>query len=184
MNFIRQPDIAAKYSIDPKRLVIAGHSLGGYAAARYASSHENVAGLILIDAWNAAGDGKHLRANPSERAEFAAAFDDLGNSLNGADAQTLTAELETLGDDVDLAFLAPKLALHPTLSVWADKGEAERNAALAAAITAQHKGKISTAHLPSDHSFSDHRIALAQVVVDWLKVWPRHPHSEPHARHR
>ena len=170
MNFIRQPEIVAKYSIDPRRLVIAGHSLGGYAAARYAATHGDIAGLILLDAWNAGDDGKHLRAHPSERAEFVAGFDDLGNSLHGADGESLTSELATLGDDADLAVLAPRLALHPTFSVWADKGEAKRNAALAGAINARHKGKITTANLPSDHSFSDHRIALAQVVVNWLEA--------------
>jgi pimeloyl-ACP methyl ester carboxylesterase len=170
MNFIRQPNMAANYSIDTQRLVIAGHSLGGYAAARYAATHDDIAGLILIDAWNAGEDAKQLRANPSERAAFAASFDDLGNSLKGADAETLTSELETLGDDLNLVSLAPGLARHPTLSVWADKGEARRNAALAGVITALHKGRLSTANLPSDHSFSDHRIALAQEVVNWLEV--------------
>lgn len=170
MQFVRQPDIATKYSIDPRRLVIAGHSMGGYAAARYASTHTDFAGLILLDAWDAGQDGKHLRANPAEQVEFAASFDDLGNSLNGADGQSLTSDLVKLGDDLDLASLAPRLAQHPTLSVWADKGIAAPNAALAGAIAAQRKGRISTANLPSDHSFTDHRIALAQVVVGWLEV--------------
>jgi hypothetical protein len=27
-----------------------------------------------------------------------------------------------------------------------------------------------SAHLPSDHAFSDHRIALSVAVVDWLDL--------------
>ena len=28
--------------------------------------------------------------------------------------------------------------------------------------------------LPTDHPFSDHRIALAGLVVDWLQALPAH----------
>lgn len=170
MRFLRQPEIASRYSIDPTRLVIAGHSLGGYAAARHASTHADLAGLILLDAWDAGQEGKHLRANPAQQAAFATSFDDLGNSLNGADAQSLTADVLALGDDQDLVSLAPGLARRPTLTVWADRGIAAPNAALASAIAAQSGSRTTAAHLPSDHSFSDHRIALAQVVVDWLEL--------------
>lgn len=170
MRFARKPDIASRYSIDPNRLVIAGHSMGGYAAARYAATHSDVAGLILLDAWDAGLEGKYLRANPAEQAAFAAGFDDLGNSLHGADAQSLTSDVLALGEDQDFESLVPRLARHPTLSVWADKGIAAPNAALAGAIAAQPNARITTANLPSDHSFSDHRIALAQVVVDWLEA--------------
>lgn len=169
MQYVRQPDIASRYSIDTSRLVIAGHSMGGYAAARYAATHADVAGLILLDAWDAGQGGKYLRANPAEQARLTASFDDLGNILNGADAQSLTSDVLALADDQDLESLAPGLALHPTLSVWADKGIAAPNAALASAIAAQRNARITTANLPTDHSFADHRIALAQVVVDWLE---------------
>lgn len=170
MQFVRQPEIAARYSVDPDRLVIAGHSMGGYAAARYASTHSDLAGLVLLDAWDAGLAGKYLRANPAEQAAFTASFDDLGNSLNGADARSLTSDVVALGADQDFEALVPRLALHPTLSVWADKGMAAPNAALAGAIAAQPNARITTANLPSDHSFADHRIALAQVVVDWLEL--------------
>lgn len=170
MQFVRQPEIAAKYSVDPERLVIAGHSLGGYAAARYASTHSDFAGLVLLDAWDAGLAGKYGRAHPEEQAGLTASFNDLGNSLNGADAQSLTSDVLALGDDQDFESLVPRLALRPMLSVWADKGMAAPNAALAGAIAAQGKARITTANLPSDHGFTEHRIALAQVVVDWLEL--------------
>jgi pimeloyl-ACP methyl ester carboxylesterase len=168
MQFIRQPAIAEKYHVDVSRVVIAGHSMGGFAAARYAASHTDIAGLLLIDAWNVGGDGKRLRADPASRAESLASWDDLGNSLVGADAESITAEVEHAGDDWDLVTAAPKLAALPTLLIWADRGIAKDNVALADAIRAQGKGKLATAHFPSDHAFADHRIALAQAVVRWL----------------
>jgi 5-enolpyruvylshikimate-3-phosphate synthase len=34
-------------------------------------------------------------------------------------------------------------------------------------------GKVTAVTLESDHSFQDHRIALAALVVDWLQKLPK-----------
>ena len=176
MAFLHQPENAAKYRIDPRRILIGGHSMGGFAAARYAAAHSDgadVAGLVLIDAWNVGADGKDLRAHPETRAAAVTEMgDDFGNSLAGTDAAHLTAEVEQHADDWDLLTLAPALAAHPTLVIGAKHGGGAENKALADAIRAQHKGKVSSLTLDSDHSFADHRIALAAAVVDWLQHQP------------
>ena len=168
VRFIRQPDIASKYRVDPQRVVIAGHSMGGFAAARYAAAHRDVIGLVLIDAWNPGVDARALRADPTKRAAAVASFDDLGHSLQGADAESLTTEIERSGADFDLLTFAPALGGVPTLSVWADRGIAKDNAALADAIALQKGSRLTRAHFPTDHAFADHRIALARAVVRWL----------------
>src|SRR4051812_11420999 len=38
MAFLRQPGNAAKYGIDPHRVLIGGHSMGGFAAAQYVAT--------------------------------------------------------------------------------------------------------------------------------------------------
>jgi len=125
---------------------------------------------VLIDAWNVGADGKALRAHPETRAAAIAEMgDDFGNSLAGTDAAHLTEEVERHADDWDLLTLAPALATHPALVIGAKYGGGASNQALADAIRAQHKGKVSSLTLDSDHSFADHRIALAAAVVDWLQ---------------
>jgi pimeloyl-ACP methyl ester carboxylesterase len=61
MAFLHQPENAAKYGIDTRRILIGGHSMGGFAAA-----HQDVAGVVLINAWNVGADGKDLRAHRIE----------------------------------------------------------------------------------------------------------------------
>ena len=170
MAFLRQPENAAKYGIDTRRILIGGHSMGGFAAARYAAAHQDVAGVVLIDAWNVGADGKDLRAHPERRAAAIAEIgDDFGNSLAGTDAARLAEEIEHHADDWDLLSLAPALAMHPTLVIGATYGGGASNKALADAIRAQRKGEVSSMTLDSDHSFADHRIALSAAVVDWLQ---------------
>jgi pimeloyl-ACP methyl ester carboxylesterase len=170
MTFLRQPENATKYGIDTRRILIGGHSMGGFAAARYAAAHPDVAGVVLIDAWNVGADGKGLRAHPETRAAAIAEIgDDFGNSLAGTDAAHLAEEIERHADDWDLLALAPALAAPPTLVIGAKYGGGASNQALADAIRAQRKGKVSSLTLDSDHSFADHRIALSAAVVDWLQ---------------
>jgi dienelactone hydrolase len=173
MAFLQQSGNAAKYGIDPRRILIGGHSMGGFAAARYAAAHPDVAGVVLIDAWNVGADGKDLRAHPETRAAAIAEIgDDFGNSLAGTDAAHLAEEVEHHADDWDLLTLAPALATHPALVIGAKYGGGAANQALADAIRAQRKGRVSSLTLDSDHSFADHRIALAAAVVDWLQYQP------------
>jgi len=142
MAFLRQPENAAKYGIDTRRTLIGGHSMGGFAAARYAAAHQDVAGVVLIDAWNVGADGKDLRAHPEMRARAIAGIgDDFGNSLAGTDPAHLADEIERHAEDWDLLALAPALATHPALVIGATHGGGASNKALADAIRAQGKGR-------------------------------------------
>lgn len=153
-----------------------GHRLGGFVAARYAASHSDVAGAVLIDAWNVGGNGKDLLAHPEERDAFTAAInDDLGNSLAGTDAARLVEEVERHANDWDLTAQVAALATPPTLRIGATYGGGPENEALAKAIREQHKGKVSHINMRSDHAFSDHRIALSGAVVAWLQQQAARP---------
>jgi pimeloyl-ACP methyl ester carboxylesterase len=171
--FLHQPEVAAKYHVDTRRIVIGGHSMGGLAAAEHAAGNDDVMALLLIDAWNPVADFAPARGDAAKRAEFVAGIDDLGNSLVGADAESLVVEVEHAPAGWDLPTLAPKLASRPALVLWADRGIRAPNEALAEALGKAGAKKLSTSHMPTDHSFSDHRIALSRVVVAWLEALPR-----------
>jgi pimeloyl-ACP methyl ester carboxylesterase len=170
--YLHRPDVATKYNVDPARIDIGGHSMGAFAAAEYAAAHDDVAALLLIDAWNVGAESRDLRADPAKRPDFVAGLDDLGNSLVGADPETLTSEIERGGESWDLVTLAPKLAERRVLTVWADRGLAGSNQALAEALRNAGAKQLSTQHFPTDHAFSDHRIALSRTVVAWLETLP------------
>jgi pimeloyl-ACP methyl ester carboxylesterase len=178
MAFLQQPDTVAQFGIDPQRIVIAGHSMGGFFAARYAATHDDVAGVVLLDPWNIGATGKHVAAHPETRQDAIADLgDDFGNSLAGTDAARLVAEAERHAQDWDLLDTAPALARKPVLIVAAEHGNAAQVAPLAAAFRGQRGAQVQAVTLPSDHAFADKRIGLASITVDWLAA--RRPRAAP-----
>jgi uncharacterized protein len=171
--FVRRPDLAEKFGIDPRRIVLGGHSMGGFASAAHARTDEHLLGVVLVDAWNVGATGDEFSKVSGTAAVALAAkeFDDLGNSLYGATA-TSTAE-EILAHRTEWNFMpwAKDLSRRPLLVIGASKGIGEENRRLAEAVT-RAGGKVTAVTLPSDHSFQDHRIALAAQVVDWLQKLP------------
>jgi uncharacterized protein len=171
LAFLQRPETVKEYAIDPRRIVIGGHSMGGFLAARYAATHDDVAGVVLLDPWNAGATGKRVSAHPDTRQDAIAAMgEDFGNSLAGTDPATLMAEVERHANEWDLQDTAAALAKKPVLVVAAQYGLAAQVAPLAAALKAQPGARVQDVTLPSDHAFADRRIGLAGITVDWLNA--------------
>lgn len=169
LEYVRRPDIAATYGVDTTRIVLAGHSMGGFAAAMTGADDPAIAGIVLLDAANLGAMAAQVRPHgAAARTAAIASFDDLGHALVGATAETLVDEIIASPDSWNLTTHAEALARHPTLLVYATHGIADDNRALAAAIEAQPGAHLQVMPLESDHAFADHRIALSVAVVDWL----------------
>src|SRR5690348_12160543 len=93
LDFARSPDGAA-LGIDPKHIVLAGHSMGGATAALTAANAQGLDGLILLDAWNIAEDAP---PRGPARADLVKGFDDFGNSLHGASPGSVADEVLAKG---------------------------------------------------------------------------------------
>jgi uncharacterized protein len=49
VSFVRRPDIAEKCGIDTQRIVLAGHSMGGFASAAHARADERLLGVVSVN---------------------------------------------------------------------------------------------------------------------------------------
>jgi pimeloyl-ACP methyl ester carboxylesterase len=171
--FVRRADIAEKYGVDTHRIVLGGHSMGGFASASHARSDGQLLGVFLIDAWNVGNTADEFaKVSGPARAELVAKeFDDLGNSLHGATATSTAAEVLAHRKDWNFLPWAKDLTRYPLLVIGASKAGGQENRQLAEAVT-RDGGRVTAITLPSDHSFQDHRIALAAELVDWLQKLP------------
>jgi pimeloyl-ACP methyl ester carboxylesterase len=160
LDFARSAD-GAKLGIDPRHIVLAGHSMGGATALMTASHNKGLDGLVLMDAANIADEAG------IPRNQLVAGLDDFGNALHGASPESVADEMLTQGKRWNSVEAASRLAGLPVLSVTAKYSFAPQNRPVTAALR-RAGARVTAIEMNSDHPFADHRIALAQTVVGWL----------------
>jgi hypothetical protein len=140
----------------------------------HATHDPDLAGVVLLDSMDAAGAAAGLKAVPAAQLANVAAsrFDDLGSSLGAIGPTDLARELIANGAGWSVAERAGRFGKTPTLVIGAQQAGGAYNHALAQAI-AQAGGRVTDVTLPTDHPFSDHRIALEAAVVGWLQALPK-----------
>lgn len=164
--FLEEASTVAKYRIDTSAIVVAGHSMGGFMAAEAAAAEPRVAGLFLIDPWDPAQTVAALATPQGEAGWKAEVAGDLP-PLSGASYESLTAEIK--GDTLkfDLGRKLVGYGRRPLTIIGADRGIG----AMARKVGADAQSANPNTRLmvwPTDHSFSDKRIALADALVRFL----------------
>lgn len=171
LAWLRNPANAAKYGIDPRRIAVAGHSMGGFMASDAAADDPAVIGLFLIDAWHIGKYGAQT-ATAAGLAEWRKAHVDDMPPLAGTTMDGLAKEARDNAARFDLrtrvlAFGPRPLAIYGAASARGPDNLDILNAAVQAGNIHASGGIWGT-----DHSFSDRRIALASTLVDWLESLP------------
>src|SRR5262245_15394829 len=174
LAWLRDPARASDGRVDRERLAVAGHSFGGVLAAEAAASDRALLGAALISAWNL---GRHAAAARDGGDEGRAGFERTmaGNreSLAGCTPRSLCDDAFANAAKWDFRDCAAALAPRPLLLVSSRDGNGPDRDALAQAARAAGGTAVTEVVLPTDHAYSDHRIALAGSLVRWLATLQR-----------
>ncbi|HEY2465573.1 MAG TPA: alpha/beta fold hydrolase [Steroidobacteraceae bacterium] len=162
LAYLRDPSNVARLGIDAKRIAIAGHSMGGWVVAHTAAHDHALSGAILISM----ADMGLVAGRP--RAQAVAAMADDMETLADVTAESMVDELAAHAKEFVVTGTAAGLAQIPVLAITANDHLASQTDALVAAIKAKGGTRVATAHLDTDHSYSDRRIALESIVITWL----------------
>jgi pimeloyl-ACP methyl ester carboxylesterase len=170
--YLRDPGAAAHLRTDPKRIVLIGHSMGGFMAA-YAGSHDPaILATGLISAANfhdwAGGDPKPEQEQANRARLVKSLADNDIVPLAGCTANSLADEMLAHRKQWDFVDYAEMFGKRPLLLITSNDGLAPGANHLAEAVRHQGNVQVSEQHFTTDHSFSDHRIALEAAVLTWL----------------
>ncbi|MBO9557781.1 MAG: alpha/beta fold hydrolase [Caulobacter sp.] len=165
--FLLDPANVAKYHIDPKRIVVVGHSMGGFMAADAAAANPRVAGTVLIDAWDIGKEKAGITSPAARKAAIEGMRPDTV-PLAGTSPELLVKEIETDAAKLDLEALSARIADRPLLLIGAEHAGAPTTRELAAAARQAQAKALTETYMDTDHSFSDSRIALEGEVIRWL----------------
>lgn len=165
LQFLRDPENAKKYRVDTKRIVLIGHSMGGFMVA-YTGAHDpGVYAVGLISAWNI---GASVARTPNLAAD--ADFRADASRLAGTTPEALTAEADRNGSQWNFLDYTPALKDRPILVMESDDGLTADDKAMADALRKAGNANVTEQHIATDHAYSDHRIALQAAVVAWLET--------------
>lgn len=174
IDFLRDPGIAAELRTDRNRIVLIGHSLGGFLAAYGAAHDPSVLGIVMISAANLGGmsaaQGDQAVAVPRLSAHFAR---DGLEALQGCSPQSLARETVTHRTEWNFDDYGPQLATRPVLLITSDDGLAEHSRRFANVLRGDGNDQVTIKHFASDHSYSSVRIGLEIAVLNWLDGLPK-----------
>jgi len=151
-----------KLGIDPKRIVIAGHSMGGWVTALTASHHPELLGAIMISSADMS------RVGTMSRDQLIPFMADNMESLAGTSAEQMADEMIRAPQDWSFASAAAGLARTRLLVLTSDDGLAPHSDALVQRVRALGNTHVTSRHVATDHSWSDRRIRLQTEVLRWL----------------
>jgi pimeloyl-ACP methyl ester carboxylesterase len=175
LAWLRRPIAADSYRVSPDRLILVGHSGGGFHALHAAALDDRIHSVAALAPVDIGRRGEALR----DSAAFAAAVhrrESILGPIQAVSARALIQELVDHATEWQLRRLVPVLAHKRILLVAAtrdgDVPLTEVYAPLTAALREQKTTGLTTRLLDSDHAFSNNRLELARIVVTWLCADP------------
>jgi uncharacterized protein len=166
LAYLRDTANVRALAIDTTRIVIGGHSMGGWVAALTAARDPRLRGAVLISSADIGLVGA------AKRADAVTMMSESMESLAGGTAETFADDLLAGSARRRLTAAAPGLVRLPLLVLTSDDGLSAHSDSLVAAIRRLGGTRITTMHAATDHSWSDKRVALISAVLRWLDRLP------------
>ncbi|MFD8375349.1 alpha/beta hydrolase family protein [Streptomyces sp. NPDC059688] len=169
---LRDPATTTAHALDPDKVAVVGHSLGGFAALMTAAADPNITAVGSVAGFDFGTVASICRKDPAARSAYLEAWADALLPLEGTSAAALVDEMESAGDSWSLASLAPLLADRPVLLIGTSQDPVTpakvHHLPLVKAFQDQPLPGLEHHVFPTDHALSDHRIALARAIIKFL----------------
>lgn len=165
------PATAKSWNVDPARIVVIGHSMGGLAAALSAAPTPRREATILLAPWDPSKLAAVLRPLSAHDRSDAAIHrwgDVTDGRLTGTSSDQIAAQIVDHGERWTLADSAGGLADRPILIVTATRDSPVNKGGGLRAALEREGANPSVVEIDSDHVFNDRRIELETVVISWL----------------
>jgi uncharacterized protein len=174
VRFLLNPANAQKYRIDTHRVIVIGHSMGGYMAASAAAHNPQVAAAVLISAWNIGADYESRRHTGSAAPTLENEAKSLERDsnlvpLSGTSGEALAREIHEHQQELNFINLVPAIAPRPVLVITSSDGLAPADQALVEALRKAGDTHVAEQHWDTDHGYSDRRSELANAILEWTQ---------------
>lgn len=175
LEFLRTEKSRTTLRVDARRLILVGHSYGGWAALLAAVADSGIREVVSIAGSNEAEDARRQLIKAGSRAAFvASAVAQLRpeSPFRSTRIEADTEEFIDHLDDYDTVKRATGLRDRRLLLVNFKRDRvcppAIHHEPLVAALAQAGAQRVEVAEFDDDHGFNSHRLALARRIVTWL----------------
>ncbi|MFT4630324.1 MAG: pimeloyl-ACP methyl ester carboxylesterase [Arenicella sp.] len=172
LQYMSDAKNAQRLRIDPLRISIVGHSMGGHMALAGIIDNPSVKCAVAYDGANMGANGRGLGADQASKKMWK----DYGDSLfmlNGWSGTKAQDEIAQYGAELDLVKRVKKINGRPILLIPADTDVIPMDIhiqPLVAAIEASNESQLSVVLVKDDHSFSSSRQTLIETTAKFLNA--------------
>ena len=170
LGYMADDENAGKLRIDPSRISIVGHSMGGHMAIAGIYDNPQVKCSVAYDPVNLGAKGSGIFSDPAG-AKIWRDYSDTLFMLKGWSGQKAEKEILKHGPDLDLVKRAPKLNNRPLMIIPADTQVIPMDLhilPLAEAHRAIQGNQFAYELIDDDHSFSASRLELIDTTAEFL----------------
>lgn len=172
LAYIKNSEFKERYNTDTGKLVIAGHSFGGFNALKKASEHDEIKHAAAFACFNMGYVGKLFEVVPGAKDMALEKLSMGANMLNNTSGEALYNNILSHTDDWDLLQSVNKLKGKNILLIAAEHDHLApvdiNHKPLSGALKDLEDIKLSVYMLDTGHSFSDKRIELTSCFIEWL----------------
>ena len=171
IRFVRSPLAAERYQVDSARVALIGHSMGGWLALLAAAGDRRIGCVGALDFVNTGARGRRLLSD--RVADSARTAEDSWLAAPGGPYRVegggvaLVTEVKVNAERWDILSYAPALRKRRVLLIGA--ANRSEHDSLLVALGGPDATRVTARWWPTDHSFSDRRLALARAILDWVR---------------
>ncbi len=169
INYVQQADNAARLRIDPNKVSLVGHSMGGHMAVAGILDNPSINCAVAHDGANMGAGGKGLFSD-RQSIKIWSDYSDSLFMLNGWSGKKAVAEISKFGQQLDLIPRAKKIDQRGIHLIAADTEVIPLDVHIKPLHIAlsKHTKTASYELIDDDHSFSNSRDLLISSTIGFL----------------
>ena len=171
LDTLHDENFAAQHRIDRERIVVIGHSMGGFAALWAASQRAFVHGAVSLAGFNFGAHAQLLTDDEDDLVYEAALWNQEAAPLKGASGMALVQEMVAHKQVWDITTFAATTHANILLVMGKQDPVCPLPTHYDAPLRAYQQAgvRITGKIINGDHSFAGSRVQLAETVAEWLE---------------
>lgn len=172
LEFLNSEEVMDKFKVDKNRILLIGHSMGGFASLITAANTPGIKAAVSIAGFNLGAFAENIYNNKQKIEQTILDWEENMSPLTGTSPDILVDEILNNAHKYNLINYADKLSKLSLLLIGGAKDDIGpvdlHHTPLVNALKEQKAEDLSQVILDSDHCFSDKRVPLIDTIISWL----------------